>query len=94
MPAFWIGKVQVKDEAAYGEYAKRAGPAIEKHGGRILARGGQQVTLEGEEFPRIVVVEFPSLEEAVNCYNSEAYQEAWAYQKGAAVRQICIVEGL
>ena len=94
MTAYWVAKVQVSDEAAYGEYAKRAGPALERHGGRVLARGGKQVTLEGEEFPRVVVVEFPSLEQAVACYNSPEYQEAWAFQKGAAVRQVSIVEGV
>ncbi len=40
MTAYWIGRVKVTDEAAYGEYAKRAGPVLEKHGGRFLARGG------------------------------------------------------
>ncbi len=94
MTAYWIGRVQVTDEAAYGEYAKRAGPAIEQHGGRFLARGGDIVTLEGEEFPRNVLIEFPSLEQAVACYNSAEYQEAWAFQKGAALRHICIVEGV
>ena len=93
MTAYWIARVKVTDEAAYGEYAKRAGPAIEKHGGRFLARGGNRVTLEGEDFPRNVVVEFPSLDQALACYNSKEYQEAWEYQKNAAVRGICVVEG-
>ena len=94
MTAYWIARVQVTDEAAYGEYAKRAGPAIEMHGGRFLARGGKCVTLEGDEFPRNVLVEFPSLEQAVACYKSDEYQEAWAFQKDAAIREVCIVEGV
>ncbi|HSR56368.1 MAG TPA: DUF1330 domain-containing protein, partial [Alphaproteobacteria bacterium] len=89
-----IARVQVTDEPAYGEYAKRAGPAIEKHGGRFLARGGKVVTFEGDEFPRNVVIEFPSLDAAVACYKSTDYQEAWAFQKGAAIREVCIVEGV
>ena len=93
MTAYWIARVKVTDEAAYGEYTKRAGPAIEKHGGRFLARGGNCVTLEGEDFPRNVVVAFPSLDQALACYNSKEYQEAWEYQKNAAVRGICVVEG-
>ena len=47
----------------------------------------------GEDFPRNVVVEFPSLDQALACYNSKEYQEAWEYQKNAAVRGICVVEG-
>jgi len=94
MPAYWMSKVQVSDEAAYGEYAKRAGPAIEKHGGRFLARGGRCETLEGDEYPRNVLVEFPSFEQAVACYRSPEYQEAWEFQKDAATREVCIVEGV
>ena len=94
MTAYWIARVKVTDEAAYAEYAKRAGPAIEKHGGKFLARGGRYVTLEGEDYPRNVVVEFPTLEEAQACYNSPEYQEAWAFQQNAASRGICIVEGI
>ncbi|MFQ6018227.1 MAG: DUF1330 domain-containing protein [Kiloniellaceae bacterium] len=94
MPAYWIGRVNVTDEAAYAEYAKRAGPAIETHGGRFLARGGACVTLEGKDCARNVIVAFASLDQAVACYDSPEYQEAWAFQKGAAERDICIVEGL
>ncbi|MBT5049638.1 MAG: DUF1330 domain-containing protein [Rhodospirillaceae bacterium] len=94
MTAYWMSKVQITDEAAYGEYAKLAGPALELHGGRILARGGKCVTLEGDEYPRNVLVEFASVEQAVACYHSKEYQEAWEFQKNAANREVCIVEGV
>ncbi len=94
MTAYWIGRVKVTDEAAYGEYAKRAGPAIAKHGGEFLARGGRCVTFEGEERARNVVVAFPTVEDAVACYNSPEYQEAWEFQKDAAVRDLLVVEGV
>ena len=94
MTAYWMSKVQITDEAGYGEYAKRAGPAIEKHGGRFLARGGKCVTLEGDEYPRNVLVEFASVEPAVARYYSKEYQEAWEFQKDAATREVCIIEGV
>ena len=94
MTAYWMSKVQITNEAGYGEYAKRAGPAIEKHGGRFLARGGKCVTLEGDEYPRIVLIEFASLDQAVACYHSKEYQQAWEFQKDAATREVCIVEGI
>lgn len=94
MPAYWIARVDVTDEAAYGEYAKRAGPALAKHGGRFLARAGKHVTLEGQDYPRNVVVEFPTLEAAETCYHSPEYGEALAFAKDAAERNLCIVEGL
>ena len=94
MKAYWIGRIQITDEAAYAEYVKRGAPAIEMHGGRILARGGKYVTLEGNEFPRNVVIEFSSFDQAIACYRSKEYQKAWQYQGGAAIREVYIVEGV
>ncbi len=94
MTAYWVAHVNVHDEAAYGEYARRAGPILEQFGGRILARGGRTVTLEGRRFERNVIVEFPDIETAEACYNSPEYQAACALQKGAAERDIAIIEGV
>ena len=92
MPALWIAHVTVTDEAAYGEYAKLAGPAIAAHGGSFLARGGRYVQLEGRERPRNVVARFPSLEAAVACYNSPEYQAALDHARGASERELMVVE--
>jgi len=70
MPALWIAHVTVTDEEAYGKYAKLAGPAIAKHGGQFIARGGRYVQLEGKDRPRNVVARFPSVEAAEACYHS------------------------
>ncbi|HEU0222765.1 MAG TPA: DUF1330 domain-containing protein [Paracoccaceae bacterium] len=94
MAAYWVANVHVTDAAAYGEYAKRATAAIEAHGGEFLARAGRHVQLEGRDRARNVVVRFPSLEAAVACYNSQAYQEALAFAKGAAERDLMVVEGV
>lgn len=92
MSALWIAHVKVTDEAAYGEYAKRATVAIAEHGGVFLARGGAYVQLEGPDRPRNVVARFPSLQIAEDCYKSDAYQEALSYAKGASQRELSIVE--
>ncbi|MFO1106120.1 MAG: DUF1330 domain-containing protein [Amaricoccus sp.] len=94
MPAYWIAHVTVTDEAAYGEYAKRATGAIQAHGGRFLARGGKHRQLEGRDHARNVVVEFPDLEAADRCYHSAEYQAALAFAKGASERDLVIVEGV
>ena len=90
--ALWIANVEVTDPEAYGRYAIDAGPAIAAHGGVFLARGGRYVQLEGRDRPRNVVARFPSLEAAVECYNSPAYQAALAHAKGASVRDLMVVE--
>jgi uncharacterized protein (DUF1330 family) len=90
--ALWIAHVEVTDAEAYGRYAKGATEAIQAHGGVFLARGGRYVHLEGRDRARNVVARFPSLEAAVACYNSPAYQTALAYAKGASVRDLMVVE--
>ena len=92
MPALWIAHVTVTDEDAYGKYAKLAGPTIAAHGGSFLARGGRFVQLEGKERPRNVVARFASVEDAVDCYNSDAYQEALSHAKDASERELMVVE--
>ena len=93
MTAYWIARVKVSDPEAYGEYVKRVPAAVEAFGDRFLARGGRVECLEGEAFPRNVVIEFPDFEAAVACYNSPAYQEAKAFAEGAAERDIIILDG-
>ena len=93
MSAYWIAHVTVTDADAYGEYAKRATGAIEAHGGEFLARATRTTWLEGNERARNVVVRFPSVEDAQQCYKSAAYQEALSYAKGASERDLCIIEG-
>ena len=89
-----MARCHVTDPKKYAKYAELAGPAIEKHGGRFLARGGKQIEVEGGEYERTVLVEFASFEKASACYQSEEYREAFKYQEDAAVRNVVIVEGL
>ena len=92
MTALWIAHVEVLDAEAYGTYARLAGPAIAAHGGVFLARGGRYVQLEGNDRARNGVARFPSVEDAVSCYNSAAYQEALSHARGASVRDLVVVE--
>lgn len=94
MPAYAVSLVNVTNADQYPEYAKRAGPAVAKHGGRFLARGGAKAIMEGDvPFARVVVVEFPTMEQAKAFYNSPEYQEARSHRLGAADFNMVIVDG-
>ena len=80
----------LKREAAL----EKATPAIKKYNGTILARGGKVETIEGQPSPRTVLIEFPTMEDALRCYNSVEYQEAKKIGKGEFNRHIQIVEGV
>ncbi|TCL09398.1 uncharacterized protein (DUF1330 family) [Shimia isoporae] len=92
MGALWIAHVTVTDSDAYAKYAELAGPAIAKHGGEFIARGGRFVQLEGKERPRNVVAKFPDVDTAVACYNSPEYQEALNHARDASERELMVVE--
>jgi len=65
MAAFLISDVSVRDVEAFQTYRTRAAASIAQYGGRYLARGGTIEPLEGTWEPRvIIVVEFPSIEQA------------------------------
>ena len=92
--AYWIARVTVSDPDQYKHYAEAAPEAFRKYKAQILARGGRSDQLEGEGRPRNVVIEFPSYDDAVACYNAPEYQAAKAKRKGAGTAEIVIVEGV
>ncbi len=84
----------VSNPDAVAAYAKLAGPAVLAAGGKFLARGTPAKTYEAGMNERTVVVEFPSLAQALAAYEGPAYKEALkALGKNAAVRDMRIVEG-
>jgi uncharacterized protein (DUF1330 family) len=91
---YWIAHVTVTDPDQYKFYADAAPVAFRKYGATILARGGAFRQMEGDGRARNVVIEFPSLQAAVDCYNSEEYQSAKSKRKGAGIAEIVLVEGV
>ena len=84
----------INDPDKLKAYAEGAGPALIEHGGKILARGGRSVTFEGTEKLRVVVVEFPNLEAAEACYDSDAYRATHAKLGDGGRRDLYVVEGV
>ena len=90
---YWIARVDVRDPERYKDYISTAKPAFERYGAHFLARGGAIEVLEGEARARNVVIEFPSMQAAVDCYNSEEYQAAKAIRQEVADAEMLVVEG-
>ena len=77
MKAYWVANyTEIKDDERLKKYAVKAKEAVEKYSGKIIARSANNVTLEGREMVRVALAEFPDIETAKNCYNSEEYVEA------------------
>lgn len=95
MKAYIVARVEVTDWARYREYTKLTPGLIAQYGGKFIVRGGESVLLEGEpETRRMVIIEFPSLEQAKAFYHSPGYTEARAVRAGAAIAQFLAVEGV
>jgi len=93
--AYLLIRVAVTDLERYREYMAVTPAALAKYQGRFIARGGQSVTLEGpEEFRRLALVEFPTLELAKAFYASPEYQAAKALRDGACEAEFVALEGL
>ncbi|WP_446665036.1 DUF1330 domain-containing protein [Flexivirga sp. B27] len=90
---YWIARVSVHDNEGYAAYVAKANPVYSAHGGVPIIRGGQYEGVEGEARPRNVVIEFPSYQAALDCYNSPEYAEARAIRQQAADGEIVVVEG-
>lgn len=90
---YWIARVDVDDPEAYKEYVATAAPAYKEHGAVFLVRGGECDGVEGQFRRRNVVIEFPSYEAALACYNSEIYQKAKAIRQRYSTGEIVIVKG-
>lgn len=95
MSAYVIAEVNVTDPKLYDEYKKLVPATVQKYGGRFAVRGGALESKEGGWAPsRIVVLEFPSMEQARKWYHSPEYAPALAMRHKAANSKLILVEGV
>jgi uncharacterized protein (DUF1330 family) len=79
-PAFHITEVTITNDEGYN---KEFIPPIEKtredFGGKFIARGGKTISVQGSPpAPRVVVIQFESLDKAQAWINSPAFKAAQA----------------
>ena len=95
MSAYVIVDIDVKDAALYEEYRVKVNAVNAKYGGRFIARGGEVVSKEGGWAPkRIVIVEFPTMEQALKWYDSPEYKPLLELRERASTARVVIAEGL
>jgi uncharacterized protein (DUF1330 family) len=94
MPAYWLARAKVTEPVTYKKYTDLVPDIVSQYDGKVLARGGRYQIMEGpEEFQRFVVIEFPTLERAVACFQSPEYQAASVFRRAGGVVENVIVEG-
>lgn len=90
---YWIARVDVSDPDTYKRYVVANAAPFAEHGGRFLVRGGRAEAKEGTWRARQVVIEFPSYEAALACYESPGYREALKLRAAASEGDLLIIEG-
>ncbi len=90
---YWIARVDVKDDAVYAKYRDANAIAFKKYGARFLIRGGKFENPEGSSRSRNVVIEFPSYQAALDCWNSPEYKHAISIRAPISEGDIVIIEG-
>jgi uncharacterized protein (DUF1330 family) len=94
MTAYVIVDIEVTDSAGYEAYKKLAPAAVKLLGGKYLARGGPNETLEGDwRANRLVILEFPTVAQAKTWLNSPEYAPARALRHKYARTNMVVVEG-
>jgi uncharacterized protein (DUF1330 family) len=94
-PALGIVEVVVSNQEAY---AKEFLPPITKTvvdtGGKFLAVGGKTASLAGAPpAPRVVVVQWPNMDQLESWWNSQATKDAYAIGDKYATFRVFAVEG-
>ena len=93
--AYIIAQASVTNPEQYEGYKALAGAAVSKYGGKYIVRGGATHLLEGDWAPpRLVILEFDSVEQAKRFYDSPEYRAAREQRLGAAQMNMLVVEGL
>ena len=90
---YWVVFADVTDPEGYKAYVAANAEAFRKYGARFLVRGGRYEAPEGHPRSRVVVIEFPTYEAALDCYRSPEYARAMALRHGRAVLDLAIIEG-
>ena len=93
--AYVLANVDVTNPQQYEDYRKLSTLAIQAHGAEVCVRGGAVEVLEGDWTPsRVVLLKFPSVEQARAFNNSPEYAAARASRQGAAVMRMVLIEGV
>ena len=94
MKGYWVALYkQINNVDNLKNYGAKVTPIIKSFGGKPLVRGSKYQRIEGDDFSRIVVWEFPNFQKAIKCHESKEYQDGWSLAKNTTERNLQIVEG-
>jgi len=97
MSAYFIVEIKTKAENKqdYAEYVGKVRSIVEKYKGRYLSRGGKVTSVFGKWEPeRIILIEFPSVQDIKRWLNSSEYKQVAKLRENSVTTKAIIVEGI
>lgn len=95
MPAYAVATIRetrFNDELA--DYLRGIDETLAPYSGRYLVHGGPYKPLEGSWTGDLVVIEFPSMEQAESWYRSEAYAAIRPLRMNNTEGDVLLVQGV
>ena len=89
-PAYFLVKVTVTDQDAYGEYRAGFGAVFAQYGGEVVAASSDLLVWEATT---TVIIRFDSRAEALAWYNSDAYQALVRIRQSASTADFILLDG-
>lgn len=94
-PAYFVIDVKIHDPEGIKPYQEKVAETYAPFGGERIVAGGLPQAIEGASpLGRIVILRFPSLEQAHAWHDSSAYQSIIGHRLAAAVSHAYFVEGI
>ena len=95
MPAYMVVQATVTNPDQFAGYLERIPAMVEKYGGRYRTEGGEVETLEGEwGYQALIIVEYPSMDQARTMWHSDEYKELKKLREGAVDVTVLLADGL
>lgn len=94
MTVYVIGLIDVQDPGGYPAYSRQVAATLEPYGGQFLVRGGEPEALEGTAPERVVVLAFPTAQQARAWYGSEGYSRIRPLRQQMASGHLLLVNGV
>lgn len=94
MSYYIVANIKIEDPEEYAKYQEGFLEVFQQHSGEILVVSDEPAVVEGDwPFTRVVVLRFPSQEDAVAWYSSPGYQAIMKHRVNASTAAIVSAPG-
>lgn len=98
MPGYVVTLIDIDDHEKFGEYTRAVRPTLGQYGGRVDFRGPIVAVVEGDlaiqPDTRLVVLEFPTIDDARRWYDSDEYKPLIAQREAISSTTAFLIDGV